>query len=637
MPEGSIFGQNRLRRLRADQWPLDDGITVVLFAGLGGACAGLEAAGCPVAVANNHDDVALAAHAAMHPHTRHIRGDIFDVDPLVATNGRPVKNLWASPDCTDHSVAKGGAPRSPRVRSLPWQVCRWIAKTDAENVYVENVREIRNWTRLVAKRDKATGRVLKLDGTVAAPGERVPVQQQHLVRDKKRLGRTFRRWVRHIRSLGRDYEDRDLNCADYGVPTARRRFFAVIRKKGLPIGWPERTHAPRAQAQALGLLPWRAAAEILDWSLPIPSIFGRKKDLVLATQRRIAAGIKRFVLEVAAAGRRPFLIPVTHPNDARVYSADEPLRTITTAQRGEFALVAPQMTKFRKGSSGADVMEPIPTITANGHSKREGGAIPLGVSAGLLVQTGYGERPGQAPRALDIEAPLGTQVDGAKHGVVAAWMVKHNLDVVGNEAEAPLSTLTTSGSQIQVGAAFLAHHRGASTACDAGEPIPSMTTMGAHLAPAAAFLAKLRGTSTVADAEAPVPTLTAGGGQGGGHVAAVAAFMTKFYGVGGTSQGCDEALHTLTTLARFGVVTVTIEGELYAIADIGMRMLAPHEAAAAHEMELPKEITIDGKTRALTKSECFRLIGNSVPPRMAMLLAQANSVNALAAQGARAA
>lgn len=532
------------------QWALDDSLTVVLFAGLGGACDGLEEAGCPVNVANNHDAVALAAHAALHPHTTHIKGDIFDVDPVIATGGRRVKILWASPDCRDHSVAKGGAPRSARVRSLPWQVCRWAAKTHPAVVFVENVREIRGWGPLIAKRDPTTGRVMKLDGSTAAKGERVPLRDQQLVRDKARTGRIFRRWKAHMQGLGYAYEDQDLNAADYGVPTSRRRFFAVMRSDGRPIHWPDRTHAPRNEAGALGLRPWVAAASIIDWSLPLPSIFGRKKPLAEATHRRIAAGLKRYVLESGD----PFLLPITHSGAPRVHGIDEPLRTITTAHRGEIALVAPHVTKFRAGSVGADVLDFCPTITANGHSKRLGAAIPI--------------------------------------GVVAAWMAQHNTGVVGHELDEPVSTLTTSGTHQQL---------------------------------SAAFLAKLRGTSTAADATDPVPTLSAGGN----HVAAVAAFLTKYYGTGGQTQGAGEPLHTLSTKARFGVVTVNIKGEPFIITDIGMRMLEPHEAAAAHELDLPARITVDGVTRSLTKTESMRLVGNSVPKRMARLLAEANAAHTL--------
>jgi DNA (cytosine-5)-methyltransferase 1 len=536
-----------LRRAAATQWPLDASITVVLFAGMGGACAGLEEAGCPVAVANNHDDVALAAHAALHPHTRHVRGDIFDVDPVAATGGRRVKVLWASPDCTDHSVAKGGAPRSPRVRSLPWQVCRWAGVARPDVIFVENVREIRGWGPLVAKRDKATGLVLKADGTVAAKGERVPVQEQLLVRDRRRQGRSFRAWKRHMQGLGFTYEDRDLCCADYGVPTSRRRLFAVMRRDGLPIRWPVQTHAPRDKAVALGLKSWVPAARIIDWSIPCPSIFGRKRPLAEKTMARIAAGLRRYVLD----NPQPFIVPVCHSGGTRAHSGLEPLPTLTTAKGGELAVVAP-----------------------------------------TLIQVGYGEREGQTPRILDLQEPIGTQVGTNKFAVVAAWMVQHNLGVVGHDARDPVSTMTTAGSQQQIGMAYLAH---------------------------------LRGTSTALDVGAPVPTLT----SGGEHVAAVVAFCQQYYSEGSQTQDPTDPLATVTTKARHSIVTVTIAGRPYAIVDIGMRMLTPEEAARAHELNLPRHITVGGATRPLTKTEAMRLIGNSVPKRMARLLAESNAVHAL--------
>ena len=556
-----------LRQATQPAQPLPyDGITVVLFAGLGGACAGLEEAGCPVHVANNHDAVALAAHAALHPRTRHIRGDIFDVDPIAATGRRRVKVLWASPDCRDHSVAKGGAPRSARVRSLPWQVCRWIGKTSPDVVMMENVREIRGWGPLIAKRDRATGRVLKLDGTVAAKGERVPQRQQQLVRDPSRLGRSYRRFVAHIHALGLQYEDRDLCCADFGVPTSRRRWFAIARKDGLPIRWPERTHAPRHQAAGLGLLPWVPAADIIDWSLPLPSIFERKRPLAEATLRRVATGLRRFVLEAA----EPFIIPLTHHGAGRVYSASETLRTVTGAHRGELAVVGPAIvplthTTASSGNQAKDACAaPLQTMTT-----AKGGEFAV---CAPYVQTFYGQKlPGEV-RGVPPSEPLGTLSTCNRVAVVGAFMAQHNLNAVGVSIDRPVSTLTTAGTQQQLAAGYLTHLRGTSTACAAGGPLRSITA-------------------------------------GGGHFAATAAFLAAY---GGVDDGT--------------VVTTTISGQLYGVADIGMRMLAPHEAAAAHELRLPELIEIGGRRRPLTKTEAMRLIGNSVPKRMARLLAEANAL-----------
>lgn len=555
----------RHRRLSrpAPQWELDAAITVVLFAGRGGACDGLEEAGCPVHVANNHSDVALAAHAAIHPATRHVRGDVFDVDPIEATRGRPVKILWASPDCRDHSVAKGGAPRSARVRSLPWQVCRWMGKTRPRLVMVENVREIRGWGPLVAKRDRATGRVIKLDGSIAAPGERVPLREQQLVRDKRRLGRSYRAFVRHIEGLGYAFEARDLCCADYGVPTSRRRWFAVARSDNQPIRWPIITHAPRSIARARGLLPWVGAHTIIDWSLPIPSIFERAKPLADATHKRIAYGLGKFVLD----NPQPFLLPITHSGAPRAHSLDDPLRTITTAHRGEMAVIAPHLSACggRAGQTPpTDMRDPVGTITTKGDRC---------VAAGYLIQTGYGERSGQLPRVLDQAEPLSTVVaGGSKVGVVAAWVAQHNLGAIGVSMHDPLSTLTTRGTQQQVVTATLKH---------------------------------------------------------GDHSDRVATFMIKYYSSGSQAQDIARPLDALTSKARFGIVTVGLAGQSYTITDIGMRMLEPHEAAAAHELAMPDWIEIDGTRRRPTKTEKMHLIGNSVPKRMARLLAEANCAHSL--------
>ncbi len=608
-----------IRRRKAEnpaQWPLDGAITVVLFAGLGGACAGLEEAGCPVHVANNHDPIALAAHAALHPHTLHVKGDIFDVDPIKATRGRPVKVLWASPDCKDHSVAKGGAPRSPRIRSLPWQICRWAGKTRPEVIFAENVREIRGWGPLIAKRDKATGRVIKLDGSIAAPGERVAVREQVLVRDRKRLGQTFRRFVVHLRGLGYDYQDRDLNCADFGIPTKRRRWFATARRDGEPIGWPTRTHAPASIAKSLGLEPYVIFGSLIDWSIPIPSIFDRPKPHVDATRRRIATGAYRYVLD----NPRPYLVSLTHTGGPRVHDSAEPLPTLTTAHRGELAVCAPYLTTFNQNSIGQPVEEPIQTIMA--------GAPRFGVCASYMVQAGYGEREGQAPRTIDIEQPLGTVVAGGnKHALVAAFLAEHRGNSIGQTVEEPLGAQTQVPHHAVV-AAWMAQHNGGFNQVPGHsieEPISTLSTTVAQQQVAAGYLVHLRGTAGAMSIEEPVPTLTAGGN----HVAAVAAFLTEYYSNGQTAQGLDEPLNTQTTRMRHGVVTVTLEGVPYVLADLGMRMLEPHEAAAAHELVLPKIIEINGKRRPLTKTESMRLIGNSVPKRMARLMAEANVVHAL--------
>ena len=248
-----------------------------LFAGGGGASCGIEqATGLYVDIAVNHDAQAISMHTANHPQTRHFQTDVFDVDPAQACGGRPVGLLHLSPDCTHHSQAAGGQPRSNAVRSLSWVGKRWAAQVRPEVITLENVKQITRWGRLVAKRDKASGRVIKTDGTIAAAGECVPVRQQYLVPDPKRTGERWQKFVHELEKLGYAVEWRILCAADYGAPTPRERLFMVARRDGLPIVWPEPTHFRRP---AKGQKKWRSAAGCIDWTLAGKSVFDRPKPL----------------------------------------------------------------------------------------------------------------------------------------------------------------------------------------------------------------------------------------------------------------------------------------------------------------------------------------------------------------------
>ncbi|WP_199900177.1 DNA cytosine methyltransferase [Neisseria weaveri] len=222
-----------------------------LFAGGGGAsCAIEQATGLYVDFAVNHDAQAISMHTANHPQTIHYQTDVYEVDPYLACRGRPVGLLHLSPDCTHHSQAAGGQPRDNATRSLSWVGKRWAAQVRPDIITLENVEQITRWGRLVAKRDKATGRVIKLDKTVAAPGERVPVQQQYLIPDPKHAGERWRKFVRELEKLGYVVEWRSLVAADYGAPTTRKRLFMVARRDGKPIVWPEPTHFKKTAKRA---------------------------------------------------------------------------------------------------------------------------------------------------------------------------------------------------------------------------------------------------------------------------------------------------------------------------------------------------------------------------------------------------
>lgn len=574
--------------------PLDDELIVDLFAGGGGASTGIEAAiGRHVDIAINHDRDAVSLHEANHPQTRHYCSDVFEVDPRAATGGRPVGLLHASPDCTHHSQARGGQPRSRAIRSLSWVVHRWAGAVRPRVITLENVEQILQWSPLVAKRCPKTGRALRLDGSMAPAGERTPIDQQFLVPDTRRKGHNWGHFVAGLRRMGYDVQWRTLCAADYGAPTTRSRLFLIARCDGEPIVWPQPTHHRKP---ARGQRRWRAAAECIDWSLPTPSIFERERPLAEATLRRIARGIRKYVLDAA----QPFIVPITHSGADRVHGADEPLRTITTAHRGEFAAVAP-----------------------------------------TLVQAGYGEREGQAPRSLDVEQPLGTVVAGGiKHAVASAVLVG-----VGGRAgqteprRADQAHYTTTGkADAALAVAYLAQaNDGPSPSVGHAptRPLSTIATRGSQQQLVAASLATLRQHADGADIAVPLPTITAGGEhhaligctlapEAEAGALRVASFLMRYYGEGGQDGAVDAPASTITTKDRLALVTVTIRGTPYVIVDIGLRMLQPRELYRAQGF--PASYVIDRRADGtpLPKSAQVRMCGNSVSPPPMEAIVRAN-------------
>ncbi len=529
------------------------------FAGGGGASTGIEMAlGRSPDIAINHNPAALALHEANHPQTLHISENVYRIDPLDYLRGAHVGLAWFSPDCKHFSKAKGGKPVERNIRDLAWIIPGWIERIQKSGgrvdvAILENVEEFRTW------------------GPVLSDGSPCP----------QRKGQTFRSFVRQLEALGYVVEYRELRACDYGAPTIRKRLFLIARCDGRPIVWPEPTHgAPDSTVVLSGLRkPWRTAAECIDWSIPCPSIFERAKPLAEATQRRIARGIRRYVIDAAD----PFIVKVNHGYDYfRGQPLGEPLQTIT-AKHG-YGIIAPVLTECANASTQRSwpADEPLRTQCA----EVKGGHFAL--ASATLVQTGYGERPGQAPRAPGLDKPLGTVVaGGAKHALVSAFLAKHyggNYDGPGVSLDQPTSTVTTTD----------------------------------HHALVSSHLVKLRNNQFGQDAREPMPTLTAGGS----HVGAVRTFLVKYYSEGGQDQDCRDPMHTIPTKDRLGLVTVA--GEQYQIADIGMRMLEPHELYAAQGFPSTYVIApvIDG--RRLPKHAQVRMCGNSVSPPMAAALVRAN-------------
>lgn len=378
-------------------------IVIDSFAGGGGASTGIEMAlealqrsgvvmkDTDVTIAINHNGAALAMHQANHPATIHMEADIWTVDPLSTTKGRPVGLLWASPDCRHFSPAKGSAPVSDSVRGLADVVAHWAEQVGPRIIFLENVPEFQNWGPTI----------------IGPKGKRIP--------DPKRKGQTFKRWVAKFRRLGYRVETRVLFACDYGAPTIRKRLYIVMRRDGDPIVWPAPTHGdPLSPAVQAGLRqPWRTAAEIIDWSLPCHSVLmdrdeGRqyKRDtgftvirpLAAATLGRIAAGVKRHVLDSST----PFIVTCNHAGDGfRGQSLEVPFKTVASA-RDAHGLVVPFITTY------------------------------------------YGSRAdGTNDRSSSMAEPLRTITTEPRHGTVYAFMTSHHTnDPHGVSVTGPLRTVT---------------------------------------------------------------------------------------------------------------------------------------------------------------------------------------------------
>ncbi|WP_024683682.1 DNA cytosine methyltransferase, partial [Pseudomonas syringae] len=549
--------------------PQDDEIVVDFFCGGGGAGTGLEMGlGRTVSVAKNHSPAAISMHTVNHPGAKHFTTDVFDGDPDTECGGKAVGWFHMSPDCTHHSQAAGGQPRKREIRNLSWIGLKWAGKKKPRVISLENVKQILQWGPLVAKRCKSTGRVVKLGGGIAAPGEVVPVDQQFLVPDPGRRGQTWAVFVAELERLGYAVEWRVIRACDFGAPTSRERLFMIARCDGQPVVWPEPTHAKRP---AKGQKPWRTAAECIDFTDLGKSIFGRKKDLAPATLRRVAKGMKKFVIDNPA----PFIVPIANWSGETVQSANEPLRTVTSYPKGgAFSVVSPIIAPATHQGSDRinDPLEPLPTVTCANRGE-------LTLISPTLIQSGYGEREGQQPRVPGIDQPLGTVVaGGVKHAltnsilvgaggpvyagkpvavdqpvgtlmtqnhraVATAFMAQMNggfNTTHAKGADEPMTTITNTGSQQQLVTATLITNTTGHGPTNLESPVPTLTT-GQHHALVAANLVHLRGNCYARDVNDPLHTISASGQ----HHGLVTAFMERQFGAS-VGQPLDEPAPTVT-------------------------------------------------------------------------------------------
>jgi DNA (cytosine-5)-methyltransferase 1 len=621
------------------------------FAGGGGASTGIEMAlGISPDIAINHDDVALAMHQVNHPATRHLCNNVWKVDPDEVEG--PIGLGWFSPDCKHFSKAKGGKPVEKGIRDLAWVVVRWARRRQGgpRVIILENVEEFRTW------------------GPLAADGRPCP--------DRK--GATFKRWVGELRRAGYRVEWRELRACDYGAPTIRKRLFLIARRDGEPIVWPTPTHAPltvsddgivTSWARGHGLTlkdlremkPWRTAAEIIDWSLPCPSIFDTSEEIMAkfglravrplqpATMARIAKGVKRYVLDAAT----PFIVNLTHHGEGQTQDITDPLATVTAAHRGEKAIMTPFVTGCggRMGQTEPRVADlPAQTLTA----KADSVVVSPFVTA---AQQGGSDRSAERP----VHTITASKTD--QNQVVAAHLMTiRNSQKPHQDADKPTHTVTAGGAGQAVVGAFLAQNNiaGRTGEGHAGRPIdlPLSTILqsGSHQGVIAANLLRQFGTGIGSAMDEPARTVMA---DGQGKTQLSAAFLQKYYGADQDPQ-LVQPLHTVTTKDRFGrvdalldippfgpeyasrarqvaaflrahglwddreFVTFEYEGITVVIVDLGMRMFIARELFRAQGF--PDSYIIDRRADGtpITKTDQISKCGNSVCPPLAAALVKAN-------------
>lgn len=575
-----------------------DEIIVDNFAGGGGASTGMElATGRPVSIAINHDPDAILMHRTNHPYTEHLQASVWDVDPRKVCRGRPVGLAWFSPDCKHFSKAKGAALVDRNIRGLAWIVLRWAGTVRPRVIILENVEEFVTWG---------------------------PVRKGKPV--KKKAGETFQQWKRQLIALGYDVEHRELVAADYGAPTSRKRFVLIARCDGRPIVWPQRTHAPRDSQEVKDgrLLPWRSAAEIIDWSIPCYSVFDSKQEikekygvnavrpLAKNTMRRVIRGVDKFTIKSG----NPFIVPTGYGErqgqSPRVHDIQRPLSTVVSTVKQNLCrpVMAPFTFSNTGGSVGSDAGEPVHTI------RTSGGQV---LSAASLIQ--YHTEQTENVRANGVATPLPTVDAANRYGLTCANLVEYFGNGAPLDVMEPMHTVTSHDREAVV-AAHIQKFYGGVVGEDAQEPLPTVTAVD-HNALCAAHVVEFKGQDIGQEPQKPLRTITASAGE----FAACHTYLAKASGTDLMHWPEIRDLlneHCGYSLADDEVLLLKIDGGYYFIGDILLRMLIPRELYNA--MGFPFDYIIDhdycgnvyGKTKQVARC------GNAVCPPMATALVRAN-------------
>lgn len=580
------------------------------FAGGGGASTGIEIAiGRSVDIAINHDPDAIAMHKANHPNTKHYCEDVWQVDPVEACGGHPVALAWFSPDCKHFSRAKGGKPVDKNIRGLAWVAVKWAYHVRPRVLMMENVPEIQTWGPLgednkpIKERSGETfeGFILALTTGIQAdhPAFHEMCSALDIQADSKMA-------YALQQGLGYIIDYRTLKSCDYGAPTTRTRFYLIGRCDGKAIVWPKPTHGPKkADAVRSGkLLPYRTAAECIDWSIPAQSIFERDKPLAENTLRRIARGIQKFVIE----NPEPFIVQVNHSGEGfRGQSIHDPLNTVT-AKHG-YGVVAPTIMCNNTGNLGASADAPLPTVTTGNRNYLT-----------TPILTKFQQNSSGQP----MDRPVDTVMPGAQRfGLVAPTLIQYHSEtakdeVRGQELDEPLMTQDTSNryalSVAHIMKNYAGGYNGAGSAADA--PLDTVTAKD-HNSLVTAHILTMRNNMDGQPADEPLTTIS----TSGAHHAEVQAFLVKYFS-NGAAKSVDTPLDTVTTKDRFALVT--IHGEEYIITDIRMRMLQPRELFNAQGFPGDYIIETDANGNPYPKSKQVARCGNAVTPPVATALVRAN-------------
>lgn len=617
----------------------DQEVFIDLFSGGGGASMGIEAAtAIPVFAAVNHNPDAIAMHMTNHPYTKHYQTSVWDVDPLTVCEGRPVGLLWASPDCTHFSKARGGKPVNKNIRSLSWVVLKWALEVRPRVLMMENVEEIQTWGPLIyIKRGNEkvwvpdpehTGETfVAFIGmlTSGVPGDHPALEEAcHYLH----IGQDDPRRQKLIDGLGYDVEYRELVAADYGAPTTRKRFVLCGRCDGKPVVWPERSYAPRNSLEVKSgkCKPWRSAAEIIDWSLPSYSIFDTKEQikekfgvnairpLADNTMKRVICGVDKHSIK----SHSPFLVECNHSGSGHIRDICEPLNTVTGKHTGGVAqpVVAPFTFSNTGGSVGTPANEPVHTI------RSAGGQV---LASANLIQ--YHTETTETARTADLCHPINTVDTSNRYGLATAQLVEYYGNGQSVGVGEPLHTVTSHDRDALALVHIQKYFSGGYTGCgdDAGAPLSTVTALPRH-GLFAAHVVKFKGQELGTSPAAPVPTIVAQSGAGGyaecravlakvdsgqslGHWPKIRALLNKYCGY---NMADDE------------IILLIIHGIAYFIADILLRMLTPRELYNA--MGFPPDYIIerDHLGRPYPKSKQVARCGNAVCPPMAAAMVKAN-------------